>query len=160
MATQTLTFTFVLVNTVAFRWFSFSWRSHYFPLRTLQLDVFCQYMSWNSLQHMFGICSRPTCSCSPLLSLLLIMRRMRPFLSSVTRSVTIPSTSMFCRPPSRPQVSVIFSSTRRCTLERKCVRTYNQSAVKSAEPANASGSWRQTSTQYSDGSSLQSYYVV
>lgn len=58
----------------------------------------------------------PTCSCSPLLSLLLITRRMRPFFSSVTRSVSMPSTSIFCRPPSRPQVSEIFSSSRRCTL--------------------------------------------
>lgn len=61
---------------------------------------------------------RPTCSCRPLLSLLLMMRRMRPFFSSVTRSVSMPSTSMFCRPPSRPHVSEIFSSTRRWTLPR------------------------------------------
>lgn len=58
-----------------------------------------------------------TCSCSPLPSVLLMMRRMRPFLSSATRSVTIPRTSMFCRPPSRPHVSAIFSSTRKCTLD-------------------------------------------
>lgn len=69
------------------------------------------------------ICARggsaPTCSCSPLPSLLLMMRRMRPFFSSATRSVTMPRTSMFCRPPSRPHVSVIFSSTRKWTLDGK-----------------------------------------
>lgn len=65
------------------------------------------------------LCFILTWSCNPLLSLLLTMRRMRPFFSSVTRSVTIPRISMFCRPPSRPQVNEIFSSTRRCTLQTK-----------------------------------------
>lgn len=66
-----------------------------------------------------------TCNCNPLLSLLLMMRRMRPFLSSVTLSVTKPSNSMFCRPPSRPQVSEIFSSTRRWTLRRTTQQMVN-----------------------------------
>lgn len=73
-----------------------------------------------------------TCSCSPLVSLLLTSRRMRPFLSSETRSVTMPITSMFWRPPSRPQLREIFSSTRRCTLSRNKQQLPHQRAGRAA----------------------------
>jgi len=61
-------------------------------------------------------CVSHTCSCAPFLSLLLRSIEMRPFFSSVTLRVIMPRTSMFCSPPSRPQVRDIFSSTLRCTL--------------------------------------------
>lgn len=58
-----------------------------------------------------------TCNCTPFLSLLLTFSLIRPFFSSDTLRVIMPSTSMFWRPPSRPHVRVIFSSTRICTLK-------------------------------------------
>ena len=38
---------------------------------------------------------------------------------SVTFRVAIPSTSMFCRPPSLPAATVMVSASFRCTLERE-----------------------------------------
>lgn len=58
-----------------------------------------------------------TCNWTPFLSLLLMNSLIRPFFSSETRRVIMPSISMFWSPPSRPHVSEIFSSIRRCTLQ-------------------------------------------
>lgn len=81
--------------------------------------------SFNSKRKFVYVCNletpecKITCSCTPFLSLLLICKRIRPFFSSETRSKIIPKISMFCSPPSRPQVRDIFSSTFRCTLSHR-----------------------------------------
>ena len=58
-----------------------------------------------------------TCIWNPLSSLFSKLSRIFPNCASTTLRSTRPLISMFCRPPSLPAVSVIFSSTFMWTLE-------------------------------------------
>ncbi len=96
------------------------WRSLRVQCSFLKISDCRQFSLQNICRDLDMLCCLThTCSWAPFLSLLLMSMEMRPFFSSATFKVIMPRTSMFCSPPSRPQVREIFSSTLRCTLANR-----------------------------------------
>ena len=76
------------------------------------------YLSWVSCMFFVQQASEGgrTCTWHPLSSLFSTFSRMHPNCPSVIRSMHIPPSSMLCKPPSLPAVTLSFSSTRTWTL--------------------------------------------